>query len=224
MADRDGSNNFLRMSRRFHVPDRVDGKNIWMVATECVMTLFALLYAFPHIPSALLDDVYETEDVTESQWFSVRSTAAMRATMEAILKTSEVLLYSLPDTKTMDNVTKEIVADVYRLSDTFDLQLEDRNVPATCRQMYDYIVAVYKAIGNVEITTREELWSLYQRYQLIPAGYQLPGLARVEVANRSSLIRFCSELTVQWMQPYFSQHPLFYMPALISIATCKSRS
>jgi hypothetical protein len=63
MADRDGSNNDLRMSRRFHVPDRVDGKKIWMVATECVMTLFALLYAFPHIPSALSDDVYETEEL-----------------------------------------------------------------------------------------------------------------------------------------------------------------
>ena len=63
--------------------------------------------------------------------------------------------------------------------------------------MFEYIVAVYKALNSTDIMTREELWTLYARYQLIPVGYRIPGLARVEVQNRSSLIRFCSELAVQ---------------------------
>jgi hypothetical protein len=221
MADQAGRNADVRISSRLYKPDQIDGKKIWMVATECIMTFFALLYAFPHIPGALLDDVYETEDAGESQWFSVTSTAALRAAMEAILQTSEVLLYSLADGKTMTDVTKDVVSDINQLSDMFGLQLNERGVPATCRQMFDYIVAVYTALNNTDITTREELWALYQRYQLIPVGYQLPGLARMEVENRSALIRFCSELAVQWMQPYFSQHPVFYMPTLAPLVNCK---
>lgn len=49
-------------------PDPLDGEKIWMVATECIMTLFAMLYAFPHIPGSLLDDVYdEDSNQTESR-------------------------------------------------------------------------------------------------------------------------------------------------------------
>ena len=89
------------------------------------------------------------EEAADSQWFSVTSTAAMRAAMEAILKTSEVLQCSLAADKTMDDVTKEVVSDVNALSRTFDLHLDDPHVPAvaavvaqrpcvaTCRQMFD---------------------------------------------------------------------------------------
>lgn len=152
MADATGTNRDYAIPTSIYTPAGADGKKIWMVGTECIMTLFALLYAFPHIPGALLEDVYEEEgsEAADSQWFSVTSTAAMRAAMEAILKTSEVLRYSLAAGKTMDDVTKEVVSDVDALSRTFDLHLDDPHVPladavrsqwprfATCRQMFDF--------------------------------------------------------------------------------------
>lgn len=227
-----------QVPKQIYKPDPVDGEKIWMVATECIMTLYALLYAFPHIPGALLEDVFVDEgEAPDEAWFSVMSTSAMRAAMESILKTSEVLLYSLSPNKTLDKLTKEIVskdvsnntktslpvADVDQISEFFDLHLNDPMVPGTCRQMYDSIAAVYRTLNNMDITTREDLRELYMRYQLLPTGYQLPGLSRVEMENRSALVRFCSELAVQWMQPYFSKHPVFYMPELAAAAVCKGR-
>ena len=64
------------------------------------------------------------------------------------------------------------------------------------------------------MTTRDELWTLYRRYQLIPMEYQLPLMSRIDPESRSALVRFCSELMVQWMQPYFAMHSRFYMPQL----------
>ena len=206
-----------------YTPEKVNGNKIWMVATECVMTLFALLYAFPHIPSCLLDDVYkdETEEAEDPQWYSVTSTAAMRAAMESILKTSEVLETSLTPGRTVDGITKDAVSSVGTLSSLFDLRVDDPDVPSTCRQMLQNIVAVYAALNQTEITTREELFALYKRYQLISSNYQLAGLSRVAAGDQSSLVRFCTELMVQWMQPYFSKHPRFYMPNSTSAVACR---
>ena len=201
-------------------PDPINGHRIWMVATECVMTLFALLYAFPHIPSSLLDDA-GGEDAADAQWFSVTSTEALRAAMESILKTSDVLENSLGPGKTLGDLTKEAVSNTDLCSKLFNLHLDDSDVPTTCRQMFDSIAAVYDALNRSDITTREGLWTLYRRYQMIPSTYQLPGLARIQTGNRSSLVQFCSELMVQWMQPYFSRHPRFYMPDSTSGIVCK---
>lgn len=56
------------------------------------------------------------------------------------------------------------------------------------------------------VTTRDDLLTLYRRYQMLPIGYQVPGTVRVEAENRSDLLRFCSELAVEWLQPYFAKH------------------
>ena len=208
----------------------LDGRRIFMVCTELLMTLFALLYAFPHVPSALLHDVPvpgETDeaagtDDADAPWFSVTSTAALRSAMEAILKTSQTLEVSLFQDATLNDITKESVADPERLSRLFDLRLYEAGVPATTRQMVESLCAAYRALLDATVTTREELWALYRRYQLIPAGYQLPGMARVEKEDRSALIRFCSELTVAWMQPYFAQNAKFYLPDEVAATGCKA--
>ena len=62
---------------------------LFMVAYELVMTLFAILYAFPHIPDRILDD--DDEDGEDAQWFSVQSNNAFRAAIENLLQTSDVL-------------------------------------------------------------------------------------------------------------------------------------
>lgn len=44
-----------------------DGYKMFMVAMEMLMALFALLYAFPHVPSQILDP----GDGDTKTWFSV---------------------------------------------------------------------------------------------------------------------------------------------------------
>ena len=107
--------------------DAPDGEKIWMVATECVMTLYALLFAFPNVPSALLDDVYSTSAKDEdgpsgSQWFIVKSVGSLLAVVEGMLKSSEVLEYSLPMFKSVNDTAKGVFMDMDALSNTFQLQ------------------------------------------------------------------------------------------------------
>ena len=184
------------------------------------MTLYALLYAFPTVPSALLDDVYSVsdEDAGGAQWFNVSSIGSLLSVTEGMLRTSEVLEYSLPPTTSAEKISKSVFMEMDSLSDFFQLQLNHADVPSTCRDMYRCITAAYRALMASRITTRDELWTLLRRYQLIPLEYQLPGLERVDAGNRSALLQFCSELMVQWMQPYFAKHPLFYMPHLAAVA------
>ena len=211
----------------------VHGPRLIMVAMELLMTLFALVYAYPHIPGALIEDVgtAATEEATtkdpagddeteiaETQWFSVRNTEGMRGALDALLRTSEVLETSLDAAHTVEELRAASLSDAATISALFGLRLygAEGQVPATCRQMYECIAAVYRALGLVDVTTREELWSLYKRYQLLPEGYKLPGLGHVSTANRSGLLQFCSELMVDWLQPYFSRHPELYAPAQLA--------
>jgi hypothetical protein len=204
-----------------------------MVGMELMMSLYALLYAFPHIPTTLLDegDVLgqadepgQSSDPSQEgkQWFSVMSTEAMRAALDALLQTSEVLDSALAPGQAITDLSRTVVADARRLSEFLDLRLYDDDVPATCRQMFETIAAMYNALDRVDITTRDELWTLYQRYQIISMDYQLPGLSRVETANRSALLRFCSELAVSWLQPYVSKNPAFYLPPDTVATACKA--
>jgi hypothetical protein len=198
-----------------YTPQRTDGAKLFAVATELVMTLYALLYAYPHIPTSLVDDVDTSGDIAdgEVQWYSVRTPAALRAAMEALLRTSQVLEVSLRPGLTVAAITGDAVADAEGLSDIFDLQLYAADdIPATCRQLYESLAVAYRAVVTLNVNTREDLWALLQRYQLIPIGYQLPGTVRVESENRSDLLRFCSELAVDYLQPYFAKHEAFYHP------------
>ena len=200
-------------------PPPLDGRKALMVGMELMMSLYAILYAFPHIPSSLLDD--PNDDVVP-QWFSVTSTAAMRAALEAVLRTSNVLTASLRKGATPEDIKGVNLADPFALSDLFGLQILE--LPITSRQMFECIAAVYRAVYTIDVTTREELWTLYRRYQVIPSGYQLPGLARVNAQDRPALLRFCSELMVDWVQPYFSKHPAFYLPVEAGATVCKGRA
>lgn len=197
-----------------YTPESANGERLLMIGMELMMTLYALLYAFPHIPSTLLeesdldldphvDEAGRQADPTggaggdeeeeapppppEKQWFSVTSTEAMRAALDALLQTSEVLESSLPPGRNTSNLTRTVVADARRLSDFLGLRLYDDGVPATCRQMYESIAAIYDALNRIDVTTREELWTLYQRYQIISMDYQLPGLERTDAKHTSGI-------------------------------------
>lgn len=200
-----------------------------MVAMELVMTLFALLFAFPHIPNRILVD--EDDETEDTQWFSVQSTPAFRAAVENLLQTSPVLNASLKKNKTLDDITTDTVTSLRRLSEIFGLCLEGDSVTATCRQMYENITAVYRFLLGSEIGTRDDLLMLYMRYQFLSPGYHtkspytrkkrvilvicLPRLAKDANEDRQVFLRFCSELTVAWMQPYFAKDQRFYLPDLL---------
>lgn len=219
------------MLRRLWNPTPVaDGRRLLMVCMELIMTLFALLYAFPHVPAALLEDVADGADddagiTADAQWYSVVGTTAFRGAIDALLQTSQVLEASLRPGATPDDIRGQDIANMRTLSDLFDLKLTDPavRIPLTCRQMYENVVALYRAVYTNEITTREELAALYQRLQLMPASYKLPGLVQLD-NNRSNLIRFCSEMTVEWMQPYFARDPAFYTPQEVAAVACRSRA
>lgn len=215
-------------------PRDVEQQKYLMVAMELIMVLLSLLYAFPHVPATLLDDDADDDDYDERApaagegamtWFNVSSTGALRSAVDALLHTSDVLEVSMRPGLSVEDVTRDTIADPLKLSDAFGLRLyQDDRVPATCRQMYEGIAATYKALNESDVATRTDLWTLYQRYQLIPVGYQLPGMVRVEKPNRSALLRFCSELAVDWLQPYVAQKPGFYVPDASGAIACTARA
>ena len=189
--------------------DIVYRNKVLMVAMELVMTLFALLYAFPHIPDRILDD---EEDDVAAQWFSVQSSPAFRAAVENLLQTSDVLQASLLPPLKPDDLTSEVVTNVRRLSDTFGLCLTSHHVPSTCRQMYESIVSMYQILLSTDIGTRDDLHFMFTKYQFVSTKHRLPGLSKEASEDRAALIRFCSERTVAWMQPYFVRDQRFYLP------------
>ena len=69
-----------------------DGNKIFMVGMELVTTLFALLYAFPHIPTSIVDNVGRR---TEFAWRNITSTETLRSALLNLLQTSDVLEASL---------------------------------------------------------------------------------------------------------------------------------
>lgn len=199
----------------------VDGDRLLMVAMELVMNLFALLYAFPHVPSRLLDSSAVTEAGTanapsaNNAWFSVASHSALKLSLLNIARTSPVfrscmaeLGYS-PDT----DLTVEALCQPGRLDELLGLNLYVDEVPISCQQMYHSICAAYKSLvfptfdmEGVTIT-REWLARLFE-------DHGLTGAAAVgrKGMDRNGLLSFCSVRTVAWLQPYFASSPLFFHP------------
>lgn len=198
------------VSREDLVGDKPDGTKIFMVAMELMTVLYALLYAFPHVPTGVIDEEGHQKAFT---WFNVTSTEALRAAVQNLLQTSDILEFSLPSgAATAADITVEAVANPRILSALFDLRLYACHVPRTARQMLESVSAAYRAILTIDILTRDELYSLYRRYQVLPAAYSLPGTLRM-ATEKPALIKFCTELAVTWIQPYFSKDAAFYVPA-----------
>lgn len=213
-------------------PASPDGERILMVAMELVMALLCCLYAYPHIPSRILDDGGGT-----TVWFSVSSIQAFRLALLNLLHESSVIQVCLGVTSKADVVsilTWNILCSIDDLNRVMQWNLYKDDVPTSCQQMFETIVSVYRAIDMtldpacfianhkpaLDIPTREFLLRVYQRYLLIRTNYHLPH----NRSEHSGLLRFCSELMVEWMQPYFASCPLFLYPQgreiLSRLGTC----
>lgn len=196
-----------------------DGERILMVGLELVMALFCCLYAYPHVPSRILDD-----GGGATVWFSVSNIQAFRLALVNLLHESRVIQVCFGGDKTdvAAALTWNVVCNIDELhrpcaycthtaapDRILRLNLYDEAVPTSCQQMFEVIASVYRALDAVpDIPTREFLQRLYQRYQLMRTNYHLPN----DRSDRSGLLQFCSELTVDWLQPYFASCPLFLYP------------
>jgi hypothetical protein len=181
-----------------------DGERLLMVAMELVMVLFCCLYAYPHVPSRILDEGRSTV------WFSIGSLDAFRSAIVNLLRQSKVIQICMAEVgASTESLSFSNLCTVDDLDKQFRLRVYDEAVPTACQQMFENIVAVFRAIDSVpDIPTREFLQRLYQRFQLMRSNFHLPS----DRSDRSGLLRFCSELTVEWMQPYFAGCPLFLYP------------
>lgn len=164
--------------------------------------------AFPHCPSSVLQE----PGAPDTQWTAVTTTEGLREALQSMLQSSEVLAASLVPGHTVDDITMEAAANSSAWSGLFGLQLYTRDVvPSTCRQMFETVAAAYRGIASVDLVSREELHGLLRRYSIIPTTYQLPGLSSATEAE-PMLLRFCAELAVKWLQPFFAQDSNFYVP------------
>lgn len=192
-----------------------DGERALVVALELTMTLFCVLYAYPHVPSVVLD----TGTGATSTWFAVATPGALRAALLHLLRQSEVMQScAAGGPATLNDLLFDDLGDANRLDAVFGLRLGADNVPVVCRQMFQAIAALLRAVGTLtDVGTRDALQRLYQKYQFLPMNVSA-GARRVERPDRAELLRFCSEQAVGWLQPYFGSHPRFFQPRGLGIA------
>ena len=167
------------------------------------MILFCILYAYPHVPSRILD-----QD-TKTTWFSIGSMDALRAAISNLIQTSPVIQAALAPGQSVVDVTHESMCNPSILDQQLNLRLYREGVSIICRQLFHAIAAVFTAIDSVpDIATREFLMAIYRDHQLIQPSFKLPS----DRSDRTGLLRFCSEQTVEFMQPYFASDPVFFYP------------
>ena len=196
------------------IESRPDGNKIFMVAFELCTLLFTLVYAFPHIPTTLVDEAGLRQVFN---WTQANTMAGLRDIIRGMLRTSDVLEASRPGgigaaaapTGVVDEL--EAVCDPRTLSKRYRLNLYDDAVPLTTRQMIEALCRVYDNIFKLELSTRDDLLALLRHHRFIPNNKTIRPDAS---ANRtqSALLQFCTELAVDWMQPYFARDVRFYIP------------
>lgn len=213
----------------------LDGTTHLLVAMDLLSAVYALLFAWPFVP----DRVVDADDHEPVGWVHADTPATMQAALQELLRNSDVLGVSLSRGHTVEDITLAAAVDACVVSWLFGLHLYDptAGVPVVCRQLFEHIAAVYRALrtGDPEsaadkIVSREALIKVLRRYQILPYDYPLPGLVRTEDAgaaqqqeqpgadHHSALVRFCSERAVSCVQGYFAAAPAFFLPREVAAA------
>lgn len=198
------------------------GQRLLYVAMELMMSLYALLYAFPFSPVTVLTLNDSGVSMDPPMWFNIQTSGGVRAALDALLRTSEVLGASLAPGRTLTDITVEAATDLDVLSRLFGLRLFHESVPSTCRVMYRHISGVYAAVIGTNVTTREHLLQLYRQYLIVPWTQRVKKVDDIDRRSQSALLEFCTNLTTLWMQPYFAQDSDFYLPRLLERGACRA--
>ena len=144
---------------------------------------------------------------------------ALRAAIANLIQTSPVIQAALAPGQSLSDVTHESLCNPSLLNQQLNLRLFHEGVSITCRQLFHSIAAVFTAINSVpDIATREFLMAIYRDHQLILPSFKLPS----DRSDRTGLLRFCSEQSVEFLQPYFASDPVFFYPfGLTSVCTVR---
>lgn len=187
----------------------VDGDRLLMVAMELVMCLFGLLFAFPHVPSRLIDNTKG-----ETTWFSVVTIRALQMALLNMVRSSPVIQTCLAEqNRPLKSLTMDTLSRPGDLDEALGLNLYHDDTPITCQQMYHGVCSIYESIQSPRFDmegvtiTREWLAKLFADQNLMS-----PAATGKQGQDHSALISFCAERTVAWMQPYFASNPLFFHP------------
>ena len=190
----------------------IDGHKLLMVAIEMLMTLFALLYAFPHVPTQLLPDDADAEEIV---WTPVNTHKELVDAVIGILRRSPVIrLCARLNGRDAESLQTVNLGNIAQLDDALGLYLLADSMPVTCQQMYHCLCAAYRGLlfprmdfGDGAVT-RDWLAHLLESNGLIGAA----SIGTARNRDQSGLLPFCSTRMVSWLQPYFASNPMFYYP------------
>lgn len=203
------------------VQARPDGNRIFMVVFELATLLYALVFAYPHIPTTLID---ETGRQREFNWTSVLDNVGLRDAIRGLLRTSDTLEACRATGGAADAVDElAAVCDPHALSALYRLNLSSDEVPLTTRQMVEAVCRVYQKLTELELSTREELIALLRHHQFVPNATRLRPNEK-NSRTHAALLTFCTELAVDWMQPFFARNARFYIPPALAQSSFAART
>lgn len=186
----------------------VDGDRLLMVAMELTMSLFAMLYAFPHVPARILGAGDEAP-----RWFAVKNHGELCAALLSMLQASPVVAVCMQGAGfSVDDLDLAALCDPAQLDAKMGLNLYAEDVPIGCQQMYHALCGAYAAllhpplISGDTVVTREWMQRLYSQQGLTGASVGKVG------QDRTALVKYCATQTVAWLQQHFAGQPLFYHP------------
>ena len=195
----------------------MEGERILMVSMELLMSLFALLYAFPHVPSRLIEPLDDEDDRGGTYWKAVTDHASLRDAAMRLLHVSPVLRVCLPRGHALAvDLTPDVLGDADRLDECLGLGLYADGVPVAAQQMVHAICGVYASLFQPPLDPsaaalgRDWVLALLTHHGILAPGVVVSPKAQ---ADQSGLLAFGSHHTVAWLQPYFASDPLFYHPS-----------
>lgn len=212
----------------------MDGNKLWMVGQQLTTTIYAMIFAFPHIPNKIMPDPDE-----EAVFFVPETNRAFKLAVENLLQTSDVLRVSLSADYSVSDLILENVGNLQRLAIIFGLEIFQGRCPSSTRQLFERICDVFCVISTQKrLPTRRDLETFLQSRGFLPNALnanigngsvlrQRPeprdGLdlddeeeeeEEAKWRSSTSLLGFCAHHTVLFLQPYFADQIALYLPGV----------
>lgn len=209
----------------------IDGNKLLMVAQQLVATIYAVIFAFPHIPNKIMADVDE-----EAVFFVPETNRAFKLAVENLLQTSDVLAVSLSDDYSIADITLENMGNLQRLAIVFGLEIFQGRCPSSTLQLYERICDVFCVISEQKrLPTRRDLEQFLLMRDFLPNALNANIGRGASLRQRpepregqeedeedeetnwkssTSLQGYCAHYTVMFLQPYFADQIELYLPGV----------